>query len=99
MITRDGNLLRITTAMTMETVGALLEAGTTAIGSNTDAEFDLSAVPDVDSAALSLMFEWMRRATASNSKIYFANLPKTLVSLATLYGVLEMIPQRATASH
>lgn len=98
MISRDGNLLRITSAMTMETVGALLETGAAVIGNN-DAEFDLSAVPEVDSAALSLMFEWMRRAAARNQKIFFFNLPHSLVSLAALYGVLEMIPQRATASH
>ncbi len=98
MITRDGNLLRITTAMTMETVGALLDAETALSGAG-DVEFDLSAVPDVDSAALSLMFEWIRRAAASNTQIVFTNLPHPLISLATLYGVLEMIPQRAITSH
>lgn len=98
MISRNGNLLRITSAMTMETVGALLDAGLEVI-EKSDAEFDLSAVPEVDSAALSLMFEWMRRAAAGNQQIFFANLPHSLVSLATLYGVLEMIPQRAAAGH
>lgn len=98
MIARDGNLLRITTAMTMETVGPLLETGSTLIDKG-EAEFDLSAVPEVDSAALSLMFEWMRLAQARNSLIFFTNLPKSLISLASLYGVLEMIPQRAASSH
>jgi phospholipid transport system transporter-binding protein len=45
------------------------------------------------------MFEWMRRAQTSHSTIFFTNLPHSLISLATLYGVLEMIPQRVAASH
>ncbi len=98
MIARDGNLLRVTTAMTMETVGPLLDAGTALFNSG-EAEIDLSAVQDVDSAALALMFEWMRLAQASTTTVFFSNLPQPLISLATLYGVLDMIPQRAAASH
>jgi len=98
MIDRDGNRLRVTTAMTMETVGPLLDAGSALIG-NGEVEFDLSAVTDTDSAALSLMFEWLRLAQAGNGTIIFSHLPRSLISLATLYGVLDMIPQRATATH
>jgi phospholipid transport system transporter-binding protein len=82
----------------METVGPLLVAASSLIGKG-ELEFDLSGVPDADSAALSLMFEWMRRAQTSHSTIFFTNLPHSLISLATLYGVLEMIPQRVAASH
>jgi phospholipid transport system transporter-binding protein len=98
MIARDGNRLRVTSDMTMETVGPLLAAASSLIG-NGEVEFDLSGVPDADSAALSLMFEWMRLAQASHSTIFFSNLPHSLISLATLYGVLEMIPQRVATSH
>ncbi len=98
MIDRDGNLLRVTAAMTMETAGSLLDAGTALFNAG-ETEFDLSAVSDVDSAALALMFEWMRLAQASNTALFFSHLPQSLVSLATLYGVLDMIPQRAATSH
>lgn len=98
MIERDGNRLIVTTAMTMETVGALLECGKSQIGKG-EIEFDLGAVPDADSAALSLMFEWLRVAAAANGSIVFSNLPQSLISLAALYDVPEMIPQRATVSH
>ena len=57
-----------------------------------DLEVDFSAVTDVDTAALSLVMEWQRRALASNCKISFANLPENLNSLATLYGVADFIP-------
>ncbi|HWU83576.1 MAG TPA: STAS domain-containing protein [Methylophilaceae bacterium] len=56
---------------------------------------DLAGVSDVDTASISLMFEWLREAHASKHKVTFANLPKNLLSLATLYGVLELIPQTA----
>lgn len=93
MITRDGKVLRITVAMTMETATALLESGIALLGEG-EAHIDLAQVPDVDSAALGLMFEWMRHARKHKASIVFSNLPQSLVSLATLYGVLELIPQQ-----
>lgn len=57
-----------------------------------DLEVDFSAVTDVDTAALSLVMEWQRRALASSCKISFANLPENLNSLAALYGVADFIP-------
>lgn len=52
---------------------------------------DLSGVASVDTAALSLLMEWQRRAIASNQQVSFANLPDSLVSLASLYGVTDFI--------
>lgn len=60
----------------------------------TDLEIDFSAVTDVDTATLSLMMEWQRRAETSNCNISFANLPENLNSLATLYGVADFIPSK-----
>ena len=53
---------------------------------------DLAAVTEVDSAALSLLFEWQRAAQSRQCRLTFCNLPKSLVSLAELYGVSELIP-------
>lgn len=52
----------------------------------------LADVIDIDTAALSLLMEWQRRAIATNSKILFTHLPEDLRSLADLYGVSEFIP-------
>lgn len=57
-----------------------------------DLQVDFSAVTDIDTAALSLLMEWQRRAIASNRKIVFTHLPESLHSLATLYGVADFIP-------
>jgi phospholipid transport system transporter-binding protein len=55
-------------------------------------QIDFSAVTDVDTAALSLLIEWQRRALTANKKVVFTQLPESLISLATLYGVAEFIP-------
>ena len=58
-----------------------------------EVEIDLAAVSDVDTASISLLFEWLRQAKTRKSKATFTNLPQNLTSLATLYGVLDLIPQ------
>jgi phospholipid transport system transporter-binding protein len=57
---------------------------------------DFSDVTKVDTAALSLMMEWQRRAIASSFKVSFANLPINLSHLAALYGVTEFVPLSAS---
>ena len=69
-------------------VKGILDNTTFLLGPNTD----FADVTDVDTAALSLIMEWQRRATASNCKVTFSNLPANLTSLAALYGVTEFIP-------
>jgi phospholipid transport system transporter-binding protein len=60
-------------------------------------ELDLSEVAEADSSAISLMLEWLRVANGRQIKLRYSHLPKALLSLADLYGVLEMIPQSAHA--
>ena len=55
-------------------------------------EVDFTDVSNVDTAALSLMLEWQRRAVAAKCKMKFANLPVNLSSLANLYGIEDFIP-------
>ena len=56
-------------------------------------EIDLAQVAEVDTFALSLIFEWLRQAIAAKASINVVNVPANLASLATLYGVLDLIPQ------
>ena len=82
-------------ALTIATVAALVESGKREIGAGGELVVDLAEVGDVDSSALSLLFEWEREARRRNVKISFRNLPATMKSLATLYGVSELIPTAA----
>jgi len=52
---------------------------------------DFAGVADVDTAAVSLMFEWLRRAKAEGKTLRFANCPSGLASLTDLYGVTDML--------
>ncbi|MGE0559325.1 MAG: lipid asymmetry maintenance protein MlaB [Burkholderiales bacterium] len=52
---------------------------------------DLSGVTEVDSSAVSLLFEWRRAALAAKRNIRYVNLPENLISLARLYGVTELV--------
>ena len=94
MIERDGNQLRVQGALTIAGVTALCEAGKQQFGDG-DLVIDLAAVTEVDSAALSLLFEWQREARRRNIKISNRNLPASLQSLATLYGVSELVAPNA----
>ena len=94
MITRDGNQLRLQGTITVSSVVALCESGKQQFGGG-DLIIDLSAVTEVDSSALSLLFEWRREARRRNTRLLFQNLPASLNSLATLYGVSYLIASSA----
>lgn len=55
------------------------------------AQVDFSQVVEVDTAAVSLMLEWRRRAVAESKALSFVNFPASLTSLAALYGVADLI--------
>jgi phospholipid transport system transporter-binding protein len=92
LIETQGNKLRISGAMTLENVDALLNESASAFTS-ANMEVDLSGVSEVDSTAVGLLFEWLRKAHSLNTSLVFVNVPSNLVSIATLYGVLDLIPQ------
>jgi phospholipid transport system transporter-binding protein len=75
-----------TASMTNDNAAALLESGVAAIRGG-DAHFDLSAVTQVDSAAVALLLAWKREAQARNAELKVINVPPALVNLANLYGV------------
>jgi phospholipid transport system transporter-binding protein len=57
---------------------------------------DLSAVTDVDSAAVSLLLHWQRAAMAAGHRLLLKQPPASLLSLASLYGVEEFLPLAQT---
>ena len=94
MIERDGNLLRVRGALTIASGTAVCEAGKQQFGDG-DLVVDLAAVTEVDSTALSLLFEWRRAAREKNLQLAFRNLPESLKSLAELYGLTELVAEKA----
>lgn len=56
-----------------------------------DLTVDWSAVDDVDSSALSLIFHLRRVAVSSRHRVRHEQLPRALDALADLYGVTDLI--------
>lgn len=94
MITRDGDRLQVSGRLTMETVAALYDAGLQPDGDGA-LVIDLAQVEAVDSAAISLLLSWLRRAQQQRVALSFSNMPENLLSLARLYDVAELLPAAA----
>jgi phospholipid transport system transporter-binding protein len=90
VISCDGGSCALQGPLTMVTVSALRDEGARQFTAS-EMTIDLAAVTEVDSTALSLLFEWRRAALAAKRKITFINLPDNLKSLAALYGVSELL--------
>jgi phospholipid transport system transporter-binding protein len=78
------------TSITNANAGELLQAGSAAIARG-DLDFDLSAVTEVDSAAVALLLEWQRQAIARGDRLQLAGVPADIASLARLYGVDSLL--------
>jgi phospholipid transport system transporter-binding protein len=90
MIESDGRRFTLKGAVTLDNVLELREEGLRLFTAPA-VTLDLSGVTEVDSAALSLLFEWRRAALAADRVIQFVGLPENLRSLAQLYGVSELV--------
>ncbi len=93
-ITLQDNQWHLAGEILMDNANALLTQSL-ALATTDDLCVDFSAVTNIDTAALSLVMEWQRRAVASGRKISFIHLPESLTSLAALYGVTDFIPLNA----
>jgi phospholipid transport system transporter-binding protein len=85
-------------ALTLQTARAALEQGCAAIRAG-QAVFDLGAVKAVDSSAVAVLLAWQRTAQKAGLVLSFRNLPESLLSLATLYGVDAFLGTPAAAPH
>jgi phospholipid transport system transporter-binding protein len=89
-ITQVGNSWSIKGEVLINTVIPLLEASK-ALPMSANTKIDFSAVTNIDTATISLILEWKRRALKENQTIQFVNLPINLISLTALYGVADII--------
>ena len=95
MIRREGEVLVIDGALTLDTVPGLISAAEEHFRQGVDV-IDFAAVTEVDSAAVALALEWVRQAESANVALRLMNLPISMQNLAKLYGVSELL-QIATA--
>lgn len=86
MISVEGKRLIVSGPATFETHVAMREESLAAVA-DADLEIDLAGITEVDSSALALVFCWQRRA----QRITLVNPPRSLLALADLYGVVELL--------
>jgi phospholipid transport system transporter-binding protein len=92
MIERDGERLLVKAPLLMDNARALLEAGRAALRPG-EQIIDFSEAGEADSAALVIIFGWLRSAPAAKANIRFAHIPAGVLELAELYGVTELLPR------
>ncbi len=83
----------ITGVLTVDSAAEVLAA-------SGDAEFPetgvvaLGGLHAVDSAAVAVLLSWRRRAATEGKTLSFADVPASLVALAQLYGVEDLLQAR-----
>lgn len=104
MIEQRDDGLSVTGPMLIANANALLKAGRgflraavespAAAGSSGAGQivFDLSAVAETDSSALSVIFGLLRTARECGVTLRVANPPASMISQAALYGVSDSLP-------
>lgn len=91
MIEVAGDRLRVAGPMTMLSVAALKPAGDAAVAAGASV-VDLSGVTEADSAALAVLFSWLRAAQEAKRPLSIVAAPESIRSLAALYEVAELLP-------
>lgn len=76
--------------LTVHNAKTVLDAGLRAIEQG-QAQFDLSELTVVDSAAVATLLAWQRAAQRQGNALVFENLSANLQSLVDLYGVTELL--------
>jgi phospholipid transport system transporter-binding protein len=94
VIRREGDSLLLEGAVTLETVPGLIGAADELFRQGASV-VDFRGVTEVDSAAVALALEWLRRAHDAGTGLQLANLPAAMQNLAKLYGVFELLQAAA----
>ncbi len=86
----DGRL-HVSGALNMDTVPALYAQGLPYLNQD-GLVLDFAQVETADSSAVSLLLGWMRVVKQNKREVQVVNLPSSMLSLAGLYGVAELLP-------
>ncbi len=92
MIVRNGNCFDFSGPLTIATVSTWLRESEPLFAEDGVWELNLAEVDEVDSAAVSLLLEWARRAAQRGHQLRLRNLPENLQSLLKVYDVQELLP-------
>lgn len=91
MMTQEGDRFIMRGSLNMETVPVLFSQGIAQLTQG-DLTVDFSQVENIDSATVSMLLGWKRAAQTHHRQLSVQGLPENLISLATLYGVADLMP-------
>jgi phospholipid transport system transporter-binding protein len=91
MIEVSGDHLKVIGAMVIASAAELKDAGESAL-LNGASVVDLAEVAEADSSAVAVLLAWTRVAAERKQVLSIVDVPDSIKSLATLYGVAEMLP-------
>ena len=97
MIRREGDRMVLSGALTLANAAEVLSQGKAAIGDGVRS-VDLGDVGELDSSALALLLAWQREAKHGGRELEFTRLPQDLTTIASLYGVAELLTAASPAS-
>jgi phospholipid transport system transporter-binding protein len=84
--------ISISGALTFDRSASLLSLLDSALPTRT-ITLDFDSVTHVDSSAVALLLEWLRRAKAADCQLSCQNLPRSLQQLLTVYGLNHLVAQ------
>lgn len=79
-------------ALTFETVLSVWKKKEWLLATDLQIMFDLKEVKKTDSAGLALLIALFREASFSGKRLYFVNIPKQLIDIASVSGVESILP-------
>lgn len=89
---RDGAVY-VGGALTLATAKDALDAADATFNAQSHAlVFDLSRVDECDSAAVAVLLEWLRRASARGCALAYRNVPARLLQLARISELETILP-------
>lgn len=92
MIEQGAGIIHFSGCLTMATMNETLRESEALFAQDGPWVLDFSDVDEVDSAAVSLLLEWVRQAARLGRKLRIENLPDNLQCLVKVYGVEELLP-------
>lgn len=87
----ENQCFKIEGCLNFQTVADLWKQSRPLMAKSTHLKFDFSGVTVLNSAALALLFEWIKYARQQKKTISFCELPNKLISLAQSAGIDTLI--------
>jgi ABC-type transporter Mla MlaB component len=92
IIVENKNLFHVHGSLNFNNVASIEIFGCKLIKKSSAPVFDLAKITNSDNAALATLIAWTRFAKRSKKKLTFINVGQQLINLATMSGLIKLLP-------